>query len=93
MANNFFVSYDLMAPGQHYPRVQKAIEATGDWARIEFSFYYVKSSMSLADITKHVWASMDSNDKLIVIDTSLNNFYAHNIDGAVLKQIQTQWMN
>lgn len=91
MANNFFVSYDLIAPGQHYPKVQAAIESTGVWAKIEFSMYYVKSPMKLLDLTNHVRASMDANDKLIVIDTSANDFYAYQLPPAVLKQMQEQW--
>lgn len=91
MANNFFVSYDLMVPGQHYERVSNAIKATGDWAKVELSFFYVKSTMTVKALADHVWASMDSNDKLIVIDATTNDFYGYNMSPEVLKHMQERW--
>ncbi|MEG1054968.1 MAG: hypothetical protein RSF79_23365 [Janthinobacterium sp.] len=91
MANNFFVSYDLMAPGQHYERVSNAIKATGDWAKVELSFFYVKSTMTVKELADHVWASMDSNDKLMVIDATSNDFYGYNLSPEVLKHMQERW--
>ena len=91
MANNYFVSYDLIAPGQHYERVIEAIHSTGLWAKVELSFFYVKSSMTLKDLTNHVWASMTENDKLIVIDTTNNSFYGYNITPEVLAHMQKYW--
>lgn len=91
MANNYFISYDLMAPGQHYDKVMAAIKETGNWAKVEYSFFYVKSSWTLDAVTKHVWNSMTANDKLVVIDTTNNNFYAYNLEKEALDQIQAHW--
>lgn len=91
MANNYFISYDLMAPGQHYDQVIAAIKATGNWAKVEYSFFYVRSTWTLEAVAQYVWASMTPNDKLVCIDASNNNFYAYNLDQEVLTQMQTQW--
>jgi len=91
MASNFFVSYDLIAPGQHYDRVTEAIKSTGAWAKVELSFFYVKSSMTVEDLAKHVWAFMTPNDKLVVIDTTNNKFYGYNISQEVLTHMQNHW--
>lgn len=91
MANNLFVSYDLMAPGQHYDRVADSIKATGNWAKIEFSLYYVNSSSTAEQVAKHVWASMTANDKLLVVNTSNNEFFGFNIQEDALRQMQQEW--
>jgi methionyl-tRNA synthetase len=91
MANNYFVSYDLMAPGQHYDRVVKAIKECGGWAKLEYSLFYVTSASSVEAVAKHIWASMDSNDKLLVVDASNNKFYGYNIPAEQLKYMQDNW--
>lgn len=90
---NFFISYDLMAPGQHYDRVTEAVKACGNWARIEYSLFYVSSNLPLADITTRVWNAMDSNDKLIVIDASHNNAETRNVSPDVLQFMKNHWNN
>ena len=91
MKNNYFVSYDLIAPGQHYGKVITAIKETGNWAQVEYSFFYVRSGLTIEALAKHVWNAMTSNDKLIVIDASNNNFAGYNIDQSVLNQMLTEW--
>jgi hypothetical protein len=91
MANNLFVSYDLMAPGQHYDKVTAAVKACGDWAKLEYSLFYVNSTMTEEAVAKHIRSSMDSNDKLLVINTTTNSFYAYNIGAEQLKFMQDHW--
>jgi hypothetical protein len=91
LANNYFISYDLIAPGQHYSKVISAIEALGAWGKVELSFYYVSSTLSIEEIDKRVWAVMTPNDKLIVIDASNTKFICHNILPEVVKQMQDNW--
>ena len=47
MANNFFVSYDLISPGQRYDKVTATVQALGAWAKVEYSLYYVKSNLTV----------------------------------------------
>jgi methionyl-tRNA synthetase len=73
MSRHFSRRLDIAEGGQHYERVNKAIQDCGGWAKIEYSFFYVSSKSTLSEITSHIWASMDPNDKLIVIDATNNN--------------------
>ncbi|ANB51717.1 hypothetical protein WP8W19C03_22860 [Aeromonas veronii] len=91
MANNLFISYDLFTPGKDYSKVIEAIKALGSWAKIHKSVWYVKSSLSCEQAAKNIWASMDFNDSLIVIDSTTNNAYWYNLPDAVSKHIQEQW--
>jgi hypothetical protein len=53
--------------------------------------WYVKSSLSCEQAAKNVWAAMDANDTLIVIDSTTNNAYWYNLPDDVSKKMQEQW--
>lgn len=91
MAHNLFISYDLMSPGQQYDRVTDAVKACGNWAKLEYSLFYVSSALTAQTAAERIWLSMDSNDKLIVIDASTNQFYGYNIGAEQLKYMQDHW--
>lgn len=91
MANNLFISYDLIGASRDYEPVIRAIKEVGDWGKLEYSFFYVNSTLSAEQAAKHVWAPMYGNDKLLVIDASNNQFYGFNIDEDVLKHMQEKW--
>lgn len=91
MANNLFVSYDLMKEGQNYEAVIAEIKNLGSWAKVNYSLWYVNSSLSASEAAKRVWAVMDSNDKLIVVDTTNNNSAWHNLSDEVSNFIKDQW--
>lgn len=88
---NYFISYDLKKPGQNYEKVADAIKQTGQWAKVQLSLWYVKSSMTAEQIAKHVWQHMDANDSLVVIDSSNNEAYWFNLDTQVSTFMQQQW--
>lgn len=90
--NNLFISYDLNAPGQRYDKVTEAIKALGDWAKVQKSFWYVKSAHSAQEAVRRVWAVMDPNDSLIVVDATNNTASWQNLDQKVAQYIQTAWM-
>jgi len=89
--NNLFISYDLNSPGQNYNVVIDAIKALGTWSKVQKSFWYVKSSLSATDAVARVWAVMDKNDSLIVVDASNKNASWHGLDPAVAKHILDNW--
>jgi len=91
MANNLFVSYDLIQPGQHYDTVIAEIKKLGSWAKVHYSLWYVNSSLSASEAAERVWAVMDRNDKLIVVDATNNNAYWYNLDDEVTNFIKNQW--
>lgn len=89
--NNLFISYDLMAPGQHYDQVIEKIKSLGAWAKIELSLFYVKSPLGSEAAANAVYSVMDRNDKLIVVDATNNGFHSFNLDPEVIKQMQNYW--
>ncbi|HBG30695.1 MAG TPA: hypothetical protein DDW98_08720 [Gammaproteobacteria bacterium] len=93
MANghNLFISYDLHQPGQNYAAVGDAIKALGSWAKVHQSYWYVDSTMTAERAANAIWAVMDKNDKLIVVDTKTNDAYWYNLPNEVSQQIQACW--
>lgn len=89
--NNLFISYDLNAPGQRYDAVAEAIKGLGNWAKVQKSFWYVKSTLSAADAVKRVWAVMDRNDSLIVVDATGKQAAWQGIDPKVAQHIIDNW--
>ena len=91
MANNLFISYDLYSPGQNYEKIIEVIKSLGNWAKIQKSFWYVKSNYSSSEASKIVWNSMDSNDSLIVVDAT-NDFTSwHNLNPEVSEFLKKKW--
>jgi hypothetical protein len=67
---NLFISYDLMTPGKDYSRVHNAIKSLGTWEQLQFSLFYVHSPHTKEQAAGIVWAVMDSNDRLCVVDAN-----------------------
>jgi len=91
MANNLLVSYDLHAPTKNYEAVGNAIKDLGDWAKVHYSLYYVKSNKDAAAACDHVWRSMDSDDRLLVVDATNNQAAWQNLDKEVSAFIIAKW--
>ena len=91
MANNIFVSYDLMNPGQNYDSVIETIKKLGTWAKIHQSYWHVKTHCSAKEAAEIIWQTMDRNDKLFVVDTSNNDAYWYNLPETVTEHIQKNW--
>lgn len=91
MSNNLIISYDLYKPGQDYDEVIAAIKTLGNWAKIHRSLWYVKSNHSASEASKKVWAVMDSNDTLFVVDATNNDASWYNLNQEVSDFIKTKW--
>ena len=89
--NNLFISYDLNAPGQRYEAVAAAIKTLGNWAKLQKSFWYVKSSCTAAQAVDRVWAAMDRNDSVIVVDATNRQAAWKGIDPTVAQHILDNW--
>lgn len=89
--NNLFISYDLNAPGQRYDNVAAAIKALGGWAKVQKSFWYVKSAHSAQEAVRRVWAVLDRNDSLIVVDATNKTASWQNLDPKVAEYILASW--
>lgn len=91
MANNLFISYDLNNPGQNYNTVIEKIKTLGNWAKVQYSLWYVNSNYSASEAAKIVQAVMDKNDSLIVIDATNNKAAWYGVSDQVTKFIQEHW--
>jgi hypothetical protein len=91
MANNLIISYDLYAPGQNYQAVIDAVKALGDWAKIHKSLWYVNSSFSASAAVDRIWAKMDRNDSVFVVDATNKNAAWQNLSDEVTASIQNYW--
>jgi len=70
MANNLHVSYDLKEPGKNYDRVIAAAKQLGSWAKVHYSFWYVKSDLTAAQARDALVRALDSNDSVYVVDAT-----------------------
>lgn len=91
MANNLHVSYDLYQPGQNYEKVIERIKQLGSWAKIHQSFWYVDSPHTAEQAVKQVWAVMDPNDSIYILDATNNNAAWQNLPDNVAKLIRDHW--
>ena len=86
---NYFVAYDLNAPGQSYQRVIEAIEQLGQTVKIQFSLFYLKTDLTEKEVAEHVARAMDANDTVIVIEAS--GAYYQGIKQEAADQMRRLW--
>jgi hypothetical protein len=70
VAYNLFIAYDLDKPGQNYDGVHERIKSLGRWYHAQQSLFYVHTALSAQEAHAAVWAVMDSNDRLMVVDAT-----------------------
>lgn len=92
MGNNLHVSYDLIDPGKNYDAVIKKIKELGDWAKVNYSYWYVDSKLSSLEAANAIWSVMDRNDKLYVVDSTNNTAHWQNLPKEVQDYIQQHWI-
>lgn len=84
--HNLFIAYDLVSPGQNYEAVQNRIKQLGQWYKLQYSLYYVQSSLALEQANIFVRGVMDENDKLAVIEAY--NAWVNQVPLGDLTQLQ-----
>jgi hypothetical protein len=93
MANNLHISYDLKEPGKNYDRVIKAIKELGSWAKVHYSFWYVKSDYTAAQVRDVLARVIDSNDTVYVVDATNNDAAWQNLSPEASKFIRERWQS
>ena len=70
----YMITYDLNEPGQRYEGVIEAIKSasTGVWCTYWKSSYLIKSNLSAQAIMDRIKPHLDSNDRLIIVQTTNN---------------------
>ena len=91
MANNLHISYDLMAPGQNYDAVIEKIKELGNWAKVEYSFWYVNSGFTASQARDYLVPSLDQGDKLYIVDATNNNAAWHGLSNEVGDFVKDKW--
>lgn len=91
MANNLHISYDLNTPGQNYDAVIEEIKKLGNWAKVHKSFWYVNSSLTAAQARDRIWAVMDKNDTVYVVDATNNSAGWNNLSDKASAFIKDKW--
>ena len=89
--NNLFISYDLNQPGQNYERVIEAIKALGNWAKVQKSFWYVRSSLTASQALDRLKLVIDKNDSIIVVDATNNVAAWYGVSHEVGEYMRKQW--
>lgn len=62
----YFISYDLINPGQSYDVVHKAIESMGTYNHVLKSAYLLKCDLSISQVEVNILKAMDTNDLFVV---------------------------
>jgi hypothetical protein len=76
---------------KNYDRVIAAVKNLGTWAHVQKSLWYISTSMTSEMAAAHVWAAMDGDDSLIVVDASNNDAYWYNLKPDVGPFLQSHW--
>lgn len=88
---SYLISYDLIAPGQDYDKIEKKIETYPNYKRILESVWLVQSPKEAEDIAQELYRVTDNNDKIFVAKLETNpadkNAWWFNLD-----EEQTQWI-
>ena len=92
MANNLVISYDLHDPGQNYEKVIAAVKNLGAWAKVHKSVWYVNSIFSAKQSADKLWAVMDANVSVFVVDATNGNAAWQNLSSEVSNHIREQWL-
>jgi hypothetical protein len=91
MANNLHISYDLKNPERDYAKVIAAIKQLGSWAKIHYSFWFVKSNFTATQARDYLLKHIDSNDSIYVADATNNDAAWHNIPDDSSRFIREIW--
>lgn len=85
----FLVSYDLGVPetSPDYKKVIDYVKSLGTWATPLKSQWFVISGKNVSDIRNDLRSLTDSNDKILVLDVTGDNWATARITSAV-----TDWM-
>lgn len=64
--NIYIISFDLVAPGQHYDKIIELIKQYKVWAKLGTTTYLVQTSHSAIEVRDNLKSAIDLNDKLFV---------------------------
>lgn len=86
----YLISYDLGMPetSADYTKIIEYIKSLGTWAKPLKSQWFVVSSKSTSEIRTALQNLVDSNDEILILDVTGDDWATYGISGDV-----TDWMN
>lgn len=91
-ARNIFVAFELLRPERGDERIQETIEGFGCvWARISRNVFYLHGELDAAFVGSKVWAAMNMDDKLVVVDATKNDARWYNIKPEISQFLVNNW--
>jgi hypothetical protein len=88
---NLFVAFDTRDPVREASLVLAAIEELGEAVRLFSTFWYVRSRLTAADAARQLWDIMQPQDTLIVVNASVGEAAAFNVDDTSIEWMQKRW--
>ena len=89
--SNLLVTFELLVPHQNESAVLATLKTCGRCIRVKHSLWYLKSSLSAAQVADKMRNVLDVYDTIIVIDASNDNAAWYNLDAAAADAILKQW--
>ena len=83
-----WVNYDLNKSGQDYSKLIDYLKSHQSWAKPLKSSFFVRTSFTAAQLRDGVMSRIDSNDSVVVVDVTSDNWAAFNIPDDVAKWLQ-----
>lgn len=88
--STYLISYDLWWPetSKDYEKLISHIKSYGTWAKPLESFWFVKTTKTLTTVRDETKQYLDSNDKLVVLDITKDNWWTIRIPKDVTERMQ-----
>jgi hypothetical protein len=91
MSYNLFVAFETRDPVREPSLVLAAIEEIGQAVRLFSTFWYVRSRLTAAEAARQLEEIMEPNDTLLVVNASLGEAAAFNVDDTSIEWMQKRW--
>jgi hypothetical protein len=88
---NLFVAFDTRDPVREASLVLAAIEELGEAVRLFSTFWYVRSRLTAAEAARQLWDIMQPQDTLVVVNASVGEAAAFNVDDTSIEWMQKRW--
>jgi hypothetical protein len=89
---NVFVAFWLLRPERGEDKPREVIEELGcPWAKIAPGIYYLHGEYDAQYVGNKVWAALNMDDKMVVLDTTNNDARWFNIKPEVSQFLIDNW--
>lgn len=87
----YLISYDLGSPENinDYIKISEAIRSHLNWAKVLQSVWIVKTNRSRQEIFNVIKNTIDSNDKILIIEVT-SDWIAYGLSAEVVKWLREQ---